>query len=144
MKIIFVLAISLLAIGIKAQDTNKVFLGIKLSEPLKESSDTSALYKVERESEYPGGITAWNNFLQRMMRYPDMAFKNRIEGTVRVQFIVDKDGKVSNIHAISGPEEGGLREEAERVIRRSGKWIPAFQYGKYVKSYKMQPFIFRL
>jgi periplasmic protein TonB len=106
------------------------------------SKDTLA--GVEMESQYPGGPTAWNNYLQRTMRYPDNAVRSKIEGTVRVQFIVDKDGTVSDIHSISGPEDGGLRQEAERVIRRSGKWIPAFQYGKYVKSYKIQPFVFRL
>ncbi len=144
MKIIFVVAISLLPIGIMAQSLNKLFVKKDSSKTLKESADTLTLHKVEVESQYPGGNSAWNDFLQRTMRYPEMTVRNRIQGIVRVQFIVDKDGRVSNIHAVSGPEEGGLREEAERVIRRSGKWIPAFQYGRYVKSYKSQPFVFRM
>jgi len=46
--------------------------------------------------------------------------------------------------AISGPEQGGLREEAIRVIKKSGQWTPAVQNGRYVKSYKRQPVIFRI
>jgi periplasmic protein TonB len=134
MKIILLFAISLLAKGIKGQDTLK-------TSP--ESIDTnSAFYKMEIESKYPGGDKEWNNFLIRVMRYPDAAARERIQGMVLVRFIVDKDGTVSHIIAISGPPE--LREEAERVVRRSGKWIPAFQHGHYLKSYKQQPFVFKM
>jgi protein TonB len=61
-----------------------------------------------------------------------------------VQFIVDMEGKVSNVEAISGPETGGLREEAVNVIKKSGRWEPAIQNGRKVKSYKKQPITFRL
>ena len=67
---------------------------------------------------------------------------NEIQGTVVVQFIVDKEGNVSDVEAISGPNE--LREEAVRVIKKSGKWTPAIQNGRQVKSYKKQPIKFRL
>jgi TonB family protein len=111
---------------------------------LRGSMDSAAFFKLEIESQYPGGDAEWSNFLSRTMKYPDEAIKNRIQGVVVVQFIVDKDGSVSNIQVLSGPQDGGLREEAIRVIKRSGKWMPAFQYGKYVKSYKKQPFYFKL
>jgi TonB family protein len=111
---------------------------------LRGSMDSAAFFKLEIESQYPGGNEGWNNFLLKTMRYPDNAVRNRIQGTAVVRFIVDNDGTVSDIQAISGPDEGGLKEEAIRVIRRSGKWMPAFQYGRYVKSYKKQPFVFRL
>jgi protein TonB len=69
---------------------------------------------------------------------------NEILGTVVVQFIVDKEGNVSDVSAISGPSEGGLRDEAVRVIKKSGKWTPAVQNGRQVKSYKKQPIVFKL
>ncbi|MBS1606554.1 MAG: TonB family protein [Bacteroidetes bacterium] len=100
--------------------------------------------KVEIESEYPGGPAAWLRYLNKTFRYPEDGLNNEIQGTVVVQFIVDKEGKVSEVQAISGPELGGLREEAVRVIRGSGDWIPAIQNGRKVKSYKKQPVIFRL
>jgi protein TonB len=65
-----------------------------------------------------------------------------IEGFVTVQFVVDKEGNVSNVEAVSGPQE--LRGEAVRVIKRSGKWTPAIQNGHKVKSYKKQPIGFRI
>ena len=61
-----------------------------------------------------------------------------------VKFIVDKEGNVSDVEAISGPDTGGLREEAVRVIKKSGKWTPAVQNGRFVKSYKRQPVSFKL
>lgn len=100
--------------------------------------------KVEIESEYPGGQPAWLRYLNKNFRYPQDALNNEIQGTVVVQFIVDKDGNVSDVQAVNGPETGGLRDEAIRVIQRSGKWIPAIQNGRTVKSYKKQPVIFKL
>jgi len=100
--------------------------------------------KVEIESEYPGGTAAWMRYLNKNFRYPEDAINNEIQGTVVVQFIVDKEGNVSNVEAVSGPEAGGLRQEAIRVIVHSGKWIPAIQNGRNVKSYKKQPVQFKL
>ena len=98
--------------------------------------------KVEIESEFPGGPSAWLQFLNTHMKYPKKAVKKEIQGTVVLQFIVGKDGSISNAEAISG--DPILQEEALRVIKKSPKWIPASQDGKLVKSYKKQPIIFRL
>lgn len=98
--------------------------------------------KVEIESDYPGGMSAWQRYLNKNLRYPQEAQDNEIQGNVVVQFIVDKEGNVSEVEAISGPKE--LREEAVRVIKKSGKWTPAVQNGRQVKSYKKQPIVFRL
>jgi protein TonB len=48
------------------------------------------------------------------------------------------------VHAIGGPDKGGLQEEAIRVIGKSGKWNPGVQNGRQVKSYKNQPILFML
>ena len=97
---------------------------------------------VQQPSEYPGGMIAWQRFLTRNLRIPQVAIDNRINGTVIVQFVVDREGNVSNVIALSGPEE--LRDEAVRVIKRSGKWKPAMQNGNYVPSYKKQPIVVRI
>ena len=113
--------------------------------PKKDEEDYDKTFtKVEIESEYPGGAAAWLRYLNKNFRYPDDAVNNEIQGTVVVQFIVDKEGNVSDVAAISGPENGGLREEAIRVIKKSGKWTPAVQNGRQVKSYKKQPIVFKL
>ena len=112
-------------------------------EAPKDNTDYDKTFtKVEIESEYPGGAAAWQRYLNRNLHYPDEAQNNEIQGTVVVQFIVDKEGKVSDVEAISGPNE--LREEAMRVIRKSGNWTPAVQNGRQVKSYKKQPIVFKL
>ena len=113
-------------------------------KPRQEEDYDKTFVKVEIESEYPGGAAAWLRYLNRNFRYPDDGLNNQIEGTIIVQFIVDKDGNVSNVQAISGPDQGGLREEAIRVIRKSGVWIPAIQNGRKVKSFKQQPVIFKI
>ncbi len=113
-------------------------------EAPKKTEDDGIFYKVEIESSFPGGNQAWLRFLNRNLRYPDEAMNIEIQGTVLVQFIVDRDGHISDVQAVSGPDQGGLREEAVRVIQKSGLWTPAQQNGRYVKSYKRQPVNFRI
>jgi protein TonB len=98
--------------------------------------------KVEVESVYPGGPPAWQRYLHKNLNYPEEAVNNEIQGTVVVRFIVDREGNVSDVEAISGPNE--LKDEAIRVIRKSGKWVPAVQNGRQVKSYKSQSIQFKL
>ena len=73
--------------------------------------------KVEIESEYPGGPSAWARFLNKNLanNYPEDAVSNGIQGTVVIQFIVDKEGNVSDVTAVSGPNE--LRNAAMSVIK---------------------------
>lgn len=106
------------------------------------ATDSLIFAKVEVESAYPGGLTGWRTYLISNMRYPPKAVRKNIQGTVVVQFIIDKEGKVSDVEAIEGPQL--LKEEGVRLIKASGKWIPAQQNGKPVKSYKKQPFLFKL
>ena len=114
-----------------------------VEQPKKVEEDWDKTFtKVEIESDYPGGQGAWLRYLQKNLQYPQDAIDNEIQGTVTVQFIVDKEGAVSDVEAISGPNE--LRNEAIRVIKKSGKWEPAVQNGRKVKSYKKQPITFRL
>jgi periplasmic protein TonB len=100
--------------------------------------------KVEVEASYPGGDHAWLTYLNHTLRYPDDAVNNEIKGTVVVQFIVNIDSTISDVQAISGPKKGGLREESVRVITLSGKWVPAMENGRLVRSYKKQPLVFKL
>jgi len=128
--------------GIVAPPVEDAGKGV-VEAPKKVDEDWDKTFtKVEIESEYPGGSAAWQRYLNKTLRYPQEAIDNEIQGTVVIQFIVDKEGNVSDVEAISGPEE--LRSEAVRVIKKSGKWTPAVQNGRQVKSYKKQPIVFRL
>jgi protein TonB len=128
--------------GIVAPPVEDAGKGV-VEAPKKDDEDWDKTFtKVEIESEYPGGAAAWQRYLNRNLRYPQEAIDNEVQGAVVVQFIVDKEGNVSDVEAISGPQE--LRPEAVRVIKKSGKWTPAVQNGRQVKSYKKQPIVFRL
>ncbi len=98
---------------------------------------------VEVESEFPSGRRAWIQFLQDNIRYPKQARKKKIEGEVVVQFIIDKDGKVTNVEVLHSVDPL-LDQEAVRLIKSSPDWIPAQQNGKPVKSSRKQPIIFSL
>lgn len=96
-----------------------------------------------RESEYPGGPAQWLRFLNKTFRYPEEAWKKKIEGTVVVQFIVDEEGNPMDVKVVR-PVNPLLDAEAVRVISQSKDWVPAVYGGRLVKSYKKQPIIFRV
>ena len=117
--------------------------GLLLPASGEDNSDTMVWRKVEVEAEYPGGAAAWQRFLNRNLRYPQELLDNEVLCcTAVVQFVVDKNGNVSNVEAVSGPE--ALSAEAVRVIKKSGKWVPAVQGGRQVRSLKMQPLVVHL
>ena len=97
----------------------------------------------EMESEFPGGIGSWTRYLMKNLVYPQRAQNLNKEGKVVLQFIVDTEGHISDTEIIQSVEFS-LDQEALRMIAESPAWIPAFQYGKKVKSYKRQPLIFKL
>lgn len=93
------------------------------------------------KSEYPGGKQGWMRYLIQHLRYPPSAMNNNIQGTVIVKFIIDEKGRLKQLEAISGPIE--LRQEAIRVIKESGRWMPAKENGKAVQSEKEQVITFK-
>ena len=82
-------------------------------------------------------------FLQRNVRYPAAAQQAGVQGTVEVEFVVKKDGSVSDVKVIRSvnPE---LDAEAVRVISAMPKWKPAEQRGTTVDARFEMPIVFRL
>jgi protein TonB len=99
--------------------------------------------KVENPAEFPGGPDAWRRYLERNLRYPEAAQENGTQGVVRVEFIVDKEGNISEVRALNDPGDG-LAEEAVRIIKKGPKWIPAEQNGRKVIYRHIQAITFRL
>lgn len=87
---------------------------------------------VEKMPEYPGGDDARIKFMVENIKYPEQAKKNGIQGVVFVSYVVEKDGKISNIKTIRGIG-GGCDEEAERVISLMPNWKPGIQRGQPVR-----------
>jgi protein TonB len=109
----------------------------------EDDSDKLMSCNLETEAEYPGGPAAWQRFLSKNLKCPTDSSGNGIPGTVVVQFIVNEDGNVTDVKAISGSEP--LSTEAVRVIKKSSKWTPGRQVssGRYIKSIKKQPIVVR-
>ncbi len=128
---------------IKKTEQSKIATTEKIDSTIKDQTlDDGMICGIGPDAEYKGGMTAWRKFLRRSLIYPEKALAQKIQGTVMVQFIIDKEGNVGDVVAINGPEE--LRPSAIAVIKKSGKWTPALQNGRYVKSYKKQPITFKL
>jgi protein TonB len=99
--------------------------------------------KVEKPAEFPGGAEGWRSYLEKNLRYPKKARREEIQGVVRVQFVVDRDGVVKEITPLNDPG-GGLAEEAVRIIAKGPNWVPAEQNGKKVIYLHVQSITFRL
>ena len=128
---------------------------------------------VEEPAQYPGGQAALMQYLAQNIRYPKISAENGVQGRVLVQFVVEKDGSLSNFaivkksgdtitkNAQSGitvnalgsateeskvPQEAfdALNAEAVRVLREMPKWIPAKQRGQEVRMRYTLPITCRL
>jgi TonB family protein len=98
---------------------------------------------VEEMPSYPGGENARNRFLAENIFYPKTATNYGIQGTVYVQFILDRNGSVTEAK-ISRGIGGGCDEEALRVVNMMPKWIPGRQNGKTVRVMFIMPIYFKL
>ena len=98
---------------------------------------------VESMPGFPGGDAARMKFLQKNIKYPQMARESGIQGTVYVTFVVEHDGSVSDVRILRGIG-GGCDEEAVRVIKSMPKWNAGKQRGKPVRVQFNMPIKFTL
>ena len=104
---------------------------------------TRIFEKVEIEAEYPGKLNGWRKYLEKNLNASVPVDNGAPIGlyTVIVQFIVDKQGNISGVKALTNLGYG-METEVLRVINKSGSWEPAMQKGKPVKAYRKQPVTF--
>ena len=113
---------------------------------------------VDQMPRFPGGDAAFNQYMAQHVRYPEVATENGVEGTVKVQFIVEADGRITHVQAVDSPsdeadakvysygasdkqssqdedDEGhrALREAAEELFRGMPPFEPGKQSGKPVR-----------
>jgi protein TonB len=117
--------------------------GKQVIEEKKEEDENKIFEKVEIEASFKGGESAWRKYLERNLNANTPVDNGAAEGTytVWVQFIVDKEGAISDVKALSN-HGYGMEEEAVKVIRKGPAWIPAIQNGRAVKAYRKQPITF--
>jgi len=111
----------------------------------EEEEEEQVFVVVENMPEFKGkGINEFRNYVQRNIEYPPIALENGIQGTVFIKFIVDKDGSISDITVLRGPDPS-LNEEAIRAVRNApSDWEPGKQRGKPVRVSCTMPIMFKL
>lgn len=87
---------------------------------------------VESYPEFPGGMAAWAKFIQRNLRYPNAAQESEVQGKVYINFVVEKDGSITDVNVVRGIGYG-CDEEAVRVIKKSPKWKAGMQNNQAVR-----------
>jgi protein TonB len=130
-------------IGIVAPPVETKSAGDVIAPKVVEEDYDKVFTKVENPAEFPGGQGEWTRYLQKNLRYPDGAIDNGTQGVVRVQFIVDREGNISEVQSLNDPGDG-LAEEAVRIIKKGPKWKPAEQNGRKVIYRHIQAITFRL
>jgi TonB family protein len=93
--------------------------------------------------EFKGGLDAFYTYLSKNIYYPDFEREQNIQGTVILSFIVEKDGKISDIK-VNKSVSRGIDDEAIRVLKKSPLWIPGTRYGKPARVYYSIPVNFSL
>lgn len=86
---------------------------------------------VDIKPEFPGGGRSMINFINSNREYPHEAYESGIQGRVTCSFVVNVDGKLSNIKILRGVENS-LNEEALRLIQIMPDWIPGSLNGTIV------------
>ena len=116
--------------------------GKKLIEEKNTKDPDAPFEKVEIPAEFNGN---WEKFLLRNLNANIPVDNGAPTGnyTVHIQFVVDIEGNISAIKALTNIGYG-LEQEAIRVLKKATKWIPAIQNGRSVKAYRQQPITFQV
>ena len=126
------------------EDTKVEVITIQPQEVEKE--DPNEIFLVVEETAAPiGGMNAFYEYVAKAMqgKYPAQARRMGIEGRVFVEFVVEKDGSLTDVKAIKGIG-AGCDELAVNVVKGAPKWKPGKQRGKPVRQTMVLPIVFKL
>lgn len=111
---------------------------------LKSEQEEEYFMVVENMPEFPGGLQEMMKYISTTIKYPVIAQENGIQGRTICQFVVEKDGRVTNIQVVRSSGDASLDKEAVRVIGCMPRWKPGKQRGKPVRVKYTVPVNFRL
>lgn len=119
--------------------------GKQIIEEKKPEDENKIFDKVEIEASFPGGDSKWRRYLEQNCNGQVATDNGAPEGTYTtiIQFVVDKEGNISDVRAMTN-HGYGMEAEAMRVIKKGPKWTPAVQNGRQVKAYRKQPITFQV
>ncbi len=112
-------------------------------KPKPEEVTEEIFVVVEEAPQFPGGESAFMKYLNDNIRYPVIAQENGIQGRVTCQFVVERDGSISDVQVVRG-QDPSLDKEAVRVIQGMPRWKPGKQRGAPVRVRYTLPVLFRL
>jgi protein TonB len=116
---------------------------VKIQE-VEEKEDPDQIFLVVEETAAPtGGMPAFYEYVGKKLKYPAQARRMGIEGKVFVEFVIERDGSITDVKAIKGIG-AGCDEEAVRVLQSAPKWKPGKQRGKPVRQRMVLPIAFKL
>ena len=124
------------------ENSNSPVETVKKETPTKEE-EAKVFDVVDEMPSFPGGDAELMRFLHDHMKYPAVAEENGIQGKVIVNFIVERDGSISNAQ-IKKSVDSSLDKEAIRLIKSMPRWIPGKQNGSTVRVRYTVPVNFRL
>jgi TonB family protein len=115
-----------------------------LKLPISWEEGSTEIYTIVEVSADPvGGMGAFYRFVMNTMKYPVEARRKGISGKVFVEFVVEKDGSITNVRVVKGIG-GGCDEEAVRVVSKAPNWVPGTQRSQPVKQRMILPLTFKL
>ncbi|HAQ66116.1 MAG TPA: energy transducer TonB [Bacteroidales bacterium] len=132
-----------IVIDAEATATSEVQQYVPVKHEEEEIVEAEIFQIVESMPDFPGGDEARMTYLRDNIKYPQIARESSISGTVYVTFVVEKDGRVTDIKILRGIG-GGCDEEAMRVIKAMPRWKPGKQRGKPVRVQFNMPIKFTL
>ncbi len=125
-------------------DLNKVIVKEQVIEqPKVEEEQPMSIAMVEQKPQFPGGETEMYKWLGSNIVYPPAAAEEGVSGRVVVEFVVGKDGSITNVKVVR-PRHPALDKEALRVVKAMPKWIPGRNNGQPVKVTYTLPVTFKL
>lgn len=111
-------------------------------EPVEETTE-EIFTIVENQPEPVGGLAAFYNYVGENLKYPQKALRLGIEGRVFVQFVVERDGSLTDVQVIRGIG-ADCDEEAVRIVANAPKWTPGKQRGRPVRVRMVLPIQFKI
>ena len=108
-----------------------------------DNGDTNVYEEVDEMPGFPGGTNGLMQFIATNLKYPLVCEENGIQGKVVVEFIVEKDGSVSNVKVVKSVNPA-LDKEAMRIAKSMPKWTPGRLNGELVRVKYTMPVSFRL
>lgn len=110
---------------------------------MRKKSGDKIYSSVEKMPEYPGGMKYFKRYIDRNLKYPEEAKKNKIEGVVVMQFVVEKNGDITNPRVVRRLE-ASLDSVAMNLVKGMPRWTPASDHGVKVRCKYSVPIAFKI